>query len=256
MPDQYQSSGAASDPPFGSLNSPTCQSWELVDVAALTGCTTCCSGSDPLDAQSPTVCASKSMSYAKLYQLSGTSWVDHCVADCTHQRSVLSEAVCPLSVPYLISVKWLYINCPISLYSTYMYIHVGERLEREVYLKESNLMLETIIWRILTRRLQREMVVQVSCAEILGRLRDDLRPLHVLSFPEGRSILRPACLARRYCSGEIHRTIVILIPCASLVSAGFLKSGDSSRYSLVGPLPWMYHCHGSISLDQDPGCLH
>lgn len=54
-------------------------------------------------------------------------------------------------------------------------------------------MLERVIRRILTRRLQREMIVQMACAEILGRLRDDLRPFHILSFPEGRSILEAGC---------------------------------------------------------------
>lgn len=46
--------------------------------------------------------------------------------------------------------------------------------------------------------------------------------------------------------------MVIRTPWASLVSAGFLKSGDRPRYSLVLPLPWMYHCHDPTWLDQDP----
>ena len=40
IPDQNQSSGAGSVPPFGSLSSPTCQSAEFVEVDAVLGPTT------------------------------------------------------------------------------------------------------------------------------------------------------------------------------------------------------------------------
>ena len=74
-PDQNQSSGSASVPPFGSRSWPMCQSSEFVDVDALTALTTCTRSSPPVDCQSATVFALKSMSYAKLYHVSGTSCV-------------------------------------------------------------------------------------------------------------------------------------------------------------------------------------
>lgn len=108
MPDQYQSSGSASVPPFGRRSSPMCQSAEFVDVDALTGATTCTRSSPPVDCQSATVLALKSMSYAKLYQVSGTSSVLHCVFELTSHRSRLSVVPdSPEIRPYLISVKWL-----------------------------------------------------------------------------------------------------------------------------------------------------
>lgn len=109
MPDQYQSSGSASVPPFGRRSSPMCQSAEFVDVDALTGATTCTRSFPPVDCQSATVLALKSMSYAKLYQVSGTSCVLHCVFELTSHRRRLSVVPdSPEIRPYLISVKWLY----------------------------------------------------------------------------------------------------------------------------------------------------
>ncbi|CDM33211.1 unnamed protein product [Penicillium roqueforti FM164] len=105
MPDQNQSSAAASKPPLSSLNSPTCQSAEFVEVDALTADTTCVRSSDPSDAHSPTVFASKSISYAKLYHCPAFRSVSQCDTPPTYQRSALSSPEAPLRVPYLSSVK-------------------------------------------------------------------------------------------------------------------------------------------------------
>ena len=134
-PDQNQSSAAASVPPFGSRSSPTCQSAELVEVDALTPVTTAVNGSEPLLAHSPTVLASKSIPYAKLYQLPASSCVDHFVVPSTHQRRVLSSlAESPLSRPYFSSVKWFcmrYVKCDAT-----------KTVESWAYLEEGDLMLE------------------------------------------------------------------------------------------------------------------
>ena len=108
IPLQNQSSGSASVPPFGNLSCPTCQSAEFVEVDALTALTTCLSSSEPVEAQSPTVLALKSMSYAKLYHVLASNSVDHCVTPPTSQRKRLSVVPdSPEIKPYLISVKWL-----------------------------------------------------------------------------------------------------------------------------------------------------
>lgn len=53
MPDQYQSSGAASVPPFGNLNTPICQSSEFVDGLPAMPDKMFVSGAEPFDAQRP-----------------------------------------------------------------------------------------------------------------------------------------------------------------------------------------------------------
>lgn len=64
---------------MGRRSTPTCQSSELVEGEPEMGATTWVSGSEPVDCHKPTVLALKSMSYAKLYQVPGSSGVDHCV---------------------------------------------------------------------------------------------------------------------------------------------------------------------------------
>lgn len=105
-PDQNQSSAAAFVPPLGSRSTPTCQSSELLDGDALTGAISCLRSSEPVEYHRPTLPPLKSMSYAKLYHVLGTSWVDHCVTPPISQRRALSVVPdSPLMRPYLISVK-------------------------------------------------------------------------------------------------------------------------------------------------------
>jgi len=68
-PLKYQSSGV---PPLIRRRTPRCQSSELVDVEAAMFCTTLTNGLAPVLAQSPTVPAEKSISYAKLNQVLGS----------------------------------------------------------------------------------------------------------------------------------------------------------------------------------------
>lgn len=80
IPDQYQSSAAGVCElvaAFTSLSTPMWKSSEFEDALTLIPDKTSVSGAEPLEAQRPTTPLVKSMSYAKLYQLPGTSWVPH-----------------------------------------------------------------------------------------------------------------------------------------------------------------------------------
>jgi hypothetical protein len=57
------------------------------------------------------------------------------------------------------------------------------------YLKESELVLESWIWRVFLCCPQREMIKQMATAQICFSLRDDLRSLHGLPIPERRAVL-------------------------------------------------------------------
>ena len=122
------------------------------------------------------------------------------------------------------------------------------------HLEKGNLVLKAGIRWVSCRCRQWEMIIEVARSKISRRLRDNLRTLHSLAVPEGCSILFTR-VSKRHESGKYrwrNITIVILIPWASLVSAGFLKSDDSERYSEVALPPCMYHCHGWIWFDHDP----
>jgi hypothetical protein len=107
MPDQKKSSAAVEVPPLGRRKTPMWKSAEFVLVLAAWLATTWVRADEPVDARRPTVLEEKSMSYAKLYHVPGTSCVDHLVTPPIIQRRLLSAPDEPESVPYLSSVKWL-----------------------------------------------------------------------------------------------------------------------------------------------------
>jgi hypothetical protein len=57
------------------------------------------------------------------------------------------------------------------------------------YLEERDLVFKFGIGRIGGAGHQREVIEQAPGTQILGRLRDDLAPLHGLAIPKGRSVL-------------------------------------------------------------------
>ena len=114
-------------------------------------------------------------------------------------------------------------------------------------------MLEARIRRVRLRRLQREMVEQMTTPYVRRCLGNDLRPFHGLSVPEGRAIL--SVISSSISEVRVILTIVIRMPCSSLTSAGFLKSGERPKYCSVGAVPWMYHCHAPTWFDHDPLCI-
>lgn len=82
-----------------SFSTPTCQSAEFVEVDAETGSTTWVNSSEPVEAHNATVPASKSISYAKLYQVPASKAVLHCEVPPTNQWRSSSPT------PYFSSVK-------------------------------------------------------------------------------------------------------------------------------------------------------
>jgi hypothetical protein len=85
-----------------SLKTPKCQSAELVEVLALTASPTSVRSSEPVECHSATVDASKSISYAKLCQVSSAQSKVFWLVPPTYQANWS-----PAPEPYFNSVKWL-----------------------------------------------------------------------------------------------------------------------------------------------------
>jgi hypothetical protein len=90
------------------------------------------------------------------------------------------------------------------------------------YLEKGDLVLKSWIGRVRFCCAQREMIEQMATSQIHFGLRDDLGSFHGLSIPERRVVLAGVSISWWHFVLGIEPTIVIRIPCSSLVSAGFL----------------------------------
>jgi hypothetical protein len=90
------------------------------------------------------------------------------------------------------------------------------------YLKEGDLVFKPWVGGVRLRCTQGEMIKQMAASQICFRLGYDFGALHCLSIPERRAVLTAVSFIGGTPSFTSNPTIVIRIPCASLVSAGLL----------------------------------